>query len=124
MVFLLLTLLKVDQLPEVHVLNILFENIIVLSKQVIVLHNVNVLVLGNETLVVVDAQLFDVIVGLSDEEPGLLTVVFLCLVHEREKEDVIRFGPVVHLELDIMCIVLGLNSNVVVLVLLGITTLN
>jgi hypothetical protein len=78
-----------NQLSELTYLEILLVDNFVTTKQVIFLDHVDILVVRNKGFVVVLAQLFNLTVGLTDEEIGLFSVEFLLLVYQCEQEEIV-----------------------------------
>ena len=98
MVRLFFSLLHLNQLVEFDELQVvLIDEFVCRGQQVVVSDHVDFLVVRNDRLVIVLAQLVDLRECLSDEEESMLSVEFLLLIYESENEYVVLLGPVVHL---------------------------
>jgi hypothetical protein len=76
------------------------------------------LIIENKRVTVVHRQLLDLIVTLSYEKERVLPFILLALRDELEKEQVILLRTIVHLQLDVLALIISLvvlYANVVVL---------
>lgn len=113
-----LVLLELDQLVEFDCLDVVCVHFFFgESQQVVVLDHEDFLVVGNDRLVIILTEFNDFVVALADEEERLLPIKLIRLIHEREKEDVVFVGFVVHLQLNILLHMIMLDSDIVILLI-------
>lgn len=73
--------LLIEQLSELSLLNVLSIDSFIISKHVVVLDDIDVLIVGDEGLIVVGTMLLNLLDGLADEEPVLLLVKLVRVVY-------------------------------------------
>lgn len=94
--------LLIEKLSELSLLNVLSIDSFIISKHVVVLDDIDVLIVGDEGLIVVGTMLLNLLDGLADEEPVLLLVKLVRVVDQREQEDIVVLVLVVHLQLNLL----------------------
>lgn len=72
--------LLIEKLSELSLLNVLSIDSFIISKHVVVLDDIDVLIVGDEGLIVVGTMLLNLLDGLADEEPVLLLVKLVRVV--------------------------------------------
>lgn len=74
--------LLIEKLSELSLLNVLSIDSFIISKHVVVLDDIDVLIVGDEGLIVVGTMLLNLLDGLADEEPVLLLVKLVRVVDQ------------------------------------------
>ena len=99
---LLFLFLKLNQFSEVHDLKIFLQNDFFVATKIIFFDDIDVLIVSDQSFVVVLAEFLNLRQCLSHEEECLLAIKLLSFIDECEQEKVIALCSVVHLKIHLI----------------------